>query len=204
MRRLFSVAAFLLVMGLAPPIVGAQDATPEVDLVTPDPAECVVEPRSIENILSYVATPSADGSSTTLEGATPESTALPEGEPASEEIVAGVTDTVHEIYACLNANSFLQVFALYTDEYVARSVVEEGITEYGIGLLATPIAPQGADERDSFAVRDVQVLDDGRVGAYIVSSNPLGGGTLSTTFEIFVEQDGRYLVDEIIFLPNEG
>ncbi len=204
MCRLLAVATFLLMMGLATPEVNAQDATPAGGLVAPDPEACQVQPRTVENLLTFLATPSAGTASPTLGTATPEVFAAPRGEPADEEIVAGVSATAIELYACYNANAFLRVFALFTDQYLARSIAEEGITADAVGLLGTPIAPQAVGQPLSVAVQDVRVRPDGRVGAYLVRHSPMGDGGNAVDYYIFVEQDGRYLIDDVVLLPAEG
>ena len=154
--------------------------------------------------MTLLATPSAGAASPTLDGATPEVFVAPEGEPADDEIVAGVTATASGLYACYNANAFLRVFALFTDEYLARSFAEEGITEAAVGYLGASIEPQPAGERLSVAVQDVQVRADGRVGAFVASHNPAGDGENAVGYYVFIEQDGRYLIDEVVVLPAEG
>ena len=129
---------------------------------------------------------------------------VPEGEPADDETVAGVTATANELYACYNANAFLQVFALHTDEYMARSFAEEGITEVAVGYLAATLEPNPPEAWQSIGVQDVTLLPDGRVGALLVGHNPVGAGVGFVDYYIFIEQDGRYLIDEVVFPPAEG
>jgi hypothetical protein len=81
-RRLVGLVACLIIMGISVPGAGAQDATPEAELVTPDPAECRVEPRSVENMTDFLATPAAAAASLASAAATPDADPVPEGEPA--------------------------------------------------------------------------------------------------------------------------
>jgi hypothetical protein len=48
------------------------------------------------------------------------------------------------------------------------------------------------------------VLADGRVGAFLEVRNPEAGDATFMDYTIFVEQDGRYVIDDVIFLPAEG
>ena len=194
-RRLW-IFAVLMLLGLASgSAVAAQDASPAAsDFVTPDPTECVAEPRSVEELRAFLESATA----ATAIPATPSAT---DGEPADPETVEAVSAVTREVYACLNANAFLRMFALYSDHYVARSLVEGDLNPDALSLFATPIAPQDADERTSMAIRDVQVLPDGRVSVLVIDRNPLGGDTESPTTYIFVEQDGRWLVDDIVQEP---
>lgn len=199
MIRLFCAVTFLLVMGLAPSVAGAQEATPVAGFVTPDPAECTVAPRTIDDLKRYIATPTAAD-------ATPDPATfqVPDGEPANDAQIAGVTATVNEVNACANANAFLRMFALYSDGYLARSIPAEDLNPDALVYLATPIAPQEPNVRFSYDVRDIVVLDDGRIGALVTTFSPYGGGSYSTAWMAFIEQDGRYLVDDIVNLPGDS
>ena len=53
---------------------------------------------------------------------------------------------------------------------------------------------------ESIGVRDVIVLEDGRVGAYLVGHNPEAENGNFLDYTIFVEQDGRYAIDDVVFL----
>jgi hypothetical protein len=204
MIRLAGALLGLLLMGLVAPGAGAQEATPAVDFVTPDPADCQVEPRTVEDLMAFVVTPQSGAASPVSAEATPATASIPGGEPADAEVVAGVTATATELYACYNANAFLQVFALFTDDSMARSFVAEGITAEGVKLLGTPIPPQAKEDWMSVAVWDVRVRPDGRIGAFLVSRNPMGGDAISTDYSIFVERDGRYLIDEVVLNVEMG
>lgn len=197
MFRRSCVVVILVLLGFMSGTVAAQEATPTGEFITPDPAECTVQPRTVDELMRFLATPAGAAQ------ATPD-ILLSEGEPADAEVAAEVTATTRELYACYNANAFLQVFALFTDDYLARSMSSEGIAPEAIGLFATPIAAQAADERISIAVRDVQLLPDGRVGATVISRSPLGDGAESPSTYIFVERDGRWLVDDMILDPTDA
>jgi hypothetical protein len=202
--RVVGALVCLVLTGLVSPGAVAQDATPAVELVTPDPADCRVEPRTVENLMAFVATPQSGLASPASRAATPDAAVVPEGSPADAATVAGVTATARELYACYNANAFLRVFALFTDSYMARSFVAEGITAEAVKLLGTSIPPQAKDDWMSVGVQDVRVRSDGRIGAFLVSRNPMGGDTTSTDYYIFVERDGRYLIDAVVLSVELG
>lgn len=192
MRRALALFAVLL-LSLLPAATLARQATPAADgFVTPDPAACQVAPRDVAELQAWVATPAAAAPAA---AGTP---ALPVGEPADAATVAAITATAEELYACYNANAFLQVYALYTDRYLAASLAQEDINPEALTLFATPIAPQDADARFAIQVRDVETLPDGRVGAWIDSRNPLGGNVESAAYYVFVEEDGAWRVDDIL------
>jgi hypothetical protein len=197
MIRTICVVAFVLGLGWVAAGAAAQQATPSDGFVTPDPASCRIEPRTVDDLLRFLATPVAGDPA-----ATPG--AMPEGEPADAEVVSGVTVTLEEIYACYNANAFLRVFAFYTDGYLSRSLTAADINPEALSLFATPIAPQAPNERISISVESVVVLADGRVAAYVVTRSPLGDGADSPAWYIFVEKDGAYWVDDVILLPAGG
>jgi len=204
MRHSLVLTISFLAMLLAVPVASARDATPDAEFVAPDPTECRVQPRTTEELRTFVVDDEATPDASVTIAATPEPFVVPPGEPADDATVAGVAATVNEWYACLNANAFLQMFALYTDDYLARSFAAEGITEYAVDILGTPLDPEPEANWMSIGVRDIQVLDDGRIGAYITNRSPFGDGNPTESYVIFVQQGDHYLVDEMIFLPAEG
>lgn len=201
-RPLVRMIAFLLLAGFVPMAAAAQESSPVDDFVSPDPAACRVTPRTLDDLRGFLPSPADEGTPSAI--AAPPSPVPPEGVPADPEIVEAITAVTYELYACLNANDFLRVFALYTDGYMTRSFVSEDIAPEAIDLFGTPIPAEPADKRTSVAVRDVQVLDDGRIGALVVSRSPYADGADVPTYYIFVEQEGRYLVDDIVLPPFDG
>lgn len=206
MPRLSAIAvAFVLggviAVGVASPS-GAQEATPVAELVTPDPALCQVAPRPPESLAAFVGTPPA-GPSTPV-GAAPTPFVPPAGAAADATTVAGVTATAQELFACYNANDLARVVALFTDDYLRRSFAVEGVTAEALRLFAAPPEARPAAEREAISVRDVRLLPDGRVGALLVGRNPAATPPDFTDFTVFVERDGRYLIDDVVLLPPEA
>src|SRR5687768_2449235 len=101
-------AAFVALAVLAawPVFATAQRGTPTTEPgelpVTPDPAECVVEPRTLEEIRG-LSGPPPDGESASP--ATAPTTSR--GEPADAETIAGIVATVRQFVACVNAGDEL-------------------------------------------------------------------------------------------------
>ena len=128
---------------------------------------------------------------------------FPEGEPADTATIALVTETAREVVACSNAGNYLAQMALFTDEGVQffgpeeSDATEEDIRRF---FADTPVEPLPEDEREVFpGLTNVQVLDDGRIGAIFgASANDPGA-----VYVIFVEVDGRYLIDSAIELEQE-
>ena len=154
------ILALVIACGLSTgSVVFAQEATPAGEVI--DASECQVEPRASEELEQIAGAAPEDGAEATpaiseIGGLT--------GEPADEAVVEGVTATYRELVACLNAGDYLRIYALYTDEYVQRTLAEgeQDIEE----LEATP----AADETGSTAlvsVGKVRQLDDGRVAARV-------------------------------------
>ena len=184
--------------------IAAQDAAPVALPVTPDPAECRVEPRTIDELHAQLGTPvpappEAPQSMSTPVGG-PTAVSLPEGEPADTATVAAITATAVEAYACFNAGDYLRAFALYSDGALLRFAEQAPFTEdIAAFFLATPQAFPEEFRSSVLAVREARVLPDGRVGALVDTDDPTSPpeGT-DVDFVIFVEQGGRYLIDEEI------
>ena len=190
----------LLTLSVSNPIA-AQDT---ISLpVTPDPADCTAEPVTIEELLGLIgATPIPGTPSPEMyeeRVATPAAFTLPEGEPADEETVAAVTASLYEALACLNTGNFLIGFAFFSDDFQRRDLQEFPITEADVAFLeATPQALPADMHASLLAVREARVLEDGRVGALVETIFPDEAPGPQVDFIFFVQEDGRWLLDEII------
>jgi uncharacterized cupredoxin-like copper-binding protein len=188
--RLFAVLAMLSMLLFAHPAVIAQDATPAAGEVV-DPAECQVEPRAIEEIEQLVGTAGEEAD------ATPDSAqaGAMEGEEADEATVQAVTETYRQLVACLNGGEFLRVYALYTDDYLRRTLADSGMDLQQ--LQATP-APEQREATALVGVSDVRQLAGGRVAARVeTTSSPEG---MASVVEAVLEPvDDRLLIaDETV------
>jgi hypothetical protein len=197
-------AAALLVLALgmvmsalpfpATPTVKAQEATPAAISfpVTPDPADCVVAPRALEEIVAIAATPGLTGS---VGMATPY--VPPTGESADDATTRVVTDTLLQVFACANAGDPLRFANFYTDRFLAFFF--GGLpTEDVAGFLALP--PQMLPQEQQRIIReigDVQMLPDGRAGVVVVLDEPDDPRTEEPDFVILRQIDGRWLIDEV-------
>jgi hypothetical protein len=193
-RPFIVAAAALAIAALAPGLTLAQEGTPTVDFVTPDPAECQITPRSIESIASALATPVA-GTPTMATAARD----IAIGQPADAETVRAVTTLVREATACGNVGDYLRVFALYTDNGLRVFAADRGMTaEQLAGALAATPVPLPEESWQAARVQDVRVLSDGRVTAFIEFLAPKGIGAV---FIALVHQGDRYFVDSEVAVP---
>ncbi|MGH2557610.1 MAG: hypothetical protein ACRDJH_00990 [Thermomicrobiales bacterium] len=187
--------------------VAAQDATPPARPMTPAPAACTVAPHPIAFFEQFVGTPTAAqaaAQAAPIADATPAAAfRMPPGEPADQETVAAVTAIAIELTGCVNAGDFPRLFALYTDDYFRRGIEDLGpLTAEDVAFFAAP--PQAKPEQNRaaiLAVLDVRVLAEGRVAGLFDTYDPLEAppGPARFYWE-FVEQDGRWLIDEQVTL----
>ena len=188
--RLLAVLAVLSMMLFAHPAVTAQDATPAAGEVI-DPAECQVEPRAVEEIEQLL------GTAGEAEEATPAAAEAGsmEGEDADEATVQAVTQTYRELVACLNAGEFLRVYALYTDDYLRRTLADSGIDLQQ--MQATP-APDQQEATALIGVSEVRQLAGGQVTARVeTASSP--EGTTSVIQGVLEQVEDRFLIaDETV------
>ena len=169
--RLLAALTVLSMLLFAHPVVTAQEATPAAGEVI-DPAECQVEPRTTEELQQLVGTAS-EGTEATPGAAQAAST---EGEDADEAAVQAVTQTYRELVACLNAGQFLRVYALYTDDYLRRTLADSGIDLEQ--FQATP-EPDPRETTALVGVSDVRQLAGGQVTARVeTTSSPEGVATV--------------------------
>ncbi len=188
--RLLAALTVLSMLLFAQSAVTAQDATPAAGEVI-DPAECQVEPRATEEIQQLVGTAS-EGTEATPGAADAGSM---QGEEADEATVQAVTQTYRELVACLNAGEFLRVYALYTDDYLRRTLTDRGIDPEQ--LQATP-APDQQETTALVGVSDVRQLTGGQVTARVeTTSSPEGTATVIQSVLEPVE-DRLLIADETV------
>src|SRR5690606_16748616 len=115
--RYTSFLAALTFALLLPGPIAAQESTPATgEFVTPDPAECTVEPRSMESLLAISATPGVGTPPVRMQTDPANPTLnIPNGEPADSATVETVTDTIHEMVACENAGDLRRAHAFVSD-----------------------------------------------------------------------------------------
>lgn len=192
-------AALALAGGMATwfwlmPVAGAQTVAPAPFPMTPDPSECAVAPRSVDLMRDLFATPV--GSQAPTNPSSQMDVVVPVGEPVDAVTAAEVVGTLRELYACFNAGEMRRAFALMTDAYLQDYAAQAVLLPEDVAYFLGEPRPAPANERFSLAaVTDLTMLDDGRVGAFVVSSHPLVG--VDTEYMILALQDGRWYLDEV-------
>lgn len=214
-----SVVALAAALLAASPVV-AQEGTPVPLPATPAPSECLVEPRPtaffVEVFEQTMANPpTADPFADLPAGGTitPTPVATPAGpsQPADAATVAGVTATVREFVACINAGDLLRSFSLYTEQAARDGLVflrspqawmqrnEAQATPVADLVqeierdLAQPAQPRPTADRVALiAVADVRLYPDGRVVAEITAGGPDTSVGLGRT--LFAEEAGRWRI----------
>jgi hypothetical protein len=166
----------------------------EVELpVTPDPEQCVAEPLTVEEISAMIAraTPAATEESTNE----PEEFTLPVGEPADEETVQEITAFLVHAEACVNARDLLAVLSFFGEDIIVE-LIGTDVTPEDLAALP-PATPEPRENWHTLLdVRDVTILDDGRVGALVDVFSPEDGPM--TSYFVFVRQDNTWTIDEVV------
>jgi hypothetical protein len=102
---------------------------------------------------------------------------------------------------CAASGDLARLAALFTPDGFRRVLAPEPVPIEPGTPSATPIAPVAGDPLalpvDTGVIDRAVVLEDGRVAAYVDVD------TLNPQLVIFVEEDGRWLIDEILPLPVE-
>lgn len=168
---------------------------------TPDTVECSVPPQSVEN---FLATPAAEV------GLMHMRQALPEGKPADAATAEAIGRTVRELEACANSGDFLRFLGMFTDSALQQTPLvtswEDRVELAALGSATPTPFPRG--ERAVFAGPwHVEILPDGRVLAAVVwfgSESDACVDPNRITVLIFVEQGGRWRIDERVERVAEG
>ena len=184
----------------------AQEATPpEEDSpypYTPDPADCVVEEvRPVDEFVEIVVevTPRAE---------VPTSIPISLGRPADPATIDAVTSTLVTFVACTNAGDRQSAYSLWTENQVRWLTYVNPISEEQLRpiLEASPEARTTETQATILAISSVRILPDGRVATFLTAT--FGDDPPVTDAFILVEQDGRWMIDQIrgfyVFPPAEG
>jgi hypothetical protein len=173
---------------------GAQDGSPVAGADVPAPAECTVQPRSVDELRALFreveATPVLDSPE-----ANPTPAVAPRGAPADEQTVAEINAIWRQYIACINSGDQARMFALLSDDMVRRQLVVDiafGVTEEALFayLAATPVPIPPEQNAPFIPVEDVRVLGDGRVA--VIGPGELGRGDV----RIFAREGDRWLLDD--------
>lgn len=185
------------------PVAGPdQPVTEETDLVVPDPSECRVEPRTIEEVQAIAADPGEPDELTAsdvldLLGADPQSV------PAA--VALQMELTVREAVACSNAGEVLRLWALFTDDYLRRGFARsaEPMDAADLESLATPQAGRGDAMPELVGFWQ---LGDGRTVAWVrpVDDRPITALTPEPgeLVVVFALVEGEYRIDENFSAAN--
>lgn len=198
--RLALAIAAPLTLGVASS-VAAQDST-----ASPTPlagVECTVEPRSFDDLMQLLATPASAPEPAIA--ASPAAATLPAGDPADEDTVAAVQQSVQELTACINEGDLLRALTLYSDRFVHDAFNGATITQEQYDATVDAAEPRPAGEEVViYSFGDVVIAADGRAAVLVVGDDPQNERPPSTTLFYLVEEDGRWVVDETIQTPDES
>jgi hypothetical protein len=168
-------------------------ATPTPDVPAPD--ACQVDPRPLATILAGAATPD---SSVAADSDTP--FVWPQGEPASAADVGRITRSFRAFVACGNAGDFARRLAFYSDRYLREFYgnLSAADRQSALAAAATPAAALPVDQRAWIdTIDDVRQLPDGRIGAHVVVEDPAKHPHIQSFVVVYVQEDGRWLIDEL-------
>jgi hypothetical protein len=154
--------------------------------------ECIVAPRTREEIAALLTDPNTATPAATTAGQT-----LPAGEPVAAGTAAAMGQVVQMWLACQNAGEPLRAWSLFSDGYLFRLLSRQGgVSDVAIGALATP-APVAAEAAEVLAIEGERLLPDGRFGATVTISYP-SVPIPKRFFFYFTQLDGRLLIDGIL------
>ena len=136
---------------------GDADSTPTANatgLVLPSPAECTVEPRSIDNLTQLPTGP--------IPNLTPINAVIPSATPAMSitadpATMNQVLGLIRQSIACRNAGDYARTFALYTDEY-AQALLMGAIVGSGVDAQSAIIAISTPNAQPSYLWKGVSAF----------------------------------------------
>ena len=161
-----------------------RQGTPISASALPDPAECIVAPRTADELRAL-----APGGH--RRRYRPRTAVVVD--PA---LIDDVTAAIRVYVACLNSGDDYRLYGMLTDDYVRNIPSGDGFlvdNDVELDFKATPIAIRWGYLYPMPRLLAVTALDDGRVATDIVFSRP-EGETRKTL--VWIALGGRWLVDE--------
>jgi hypothetical protein len=162
------------------------------------PADCLAEPRTSADITAILK---LDGKG--VPAPDPIRITPPLGEMADAETTREIRVAVRRLIACFNADDIRRAAGLMTKNGVQQAywglTVNEEHREQVRNRMAAAREPRAQEDLVSlFAVTDVSVLRDERVGAFVILDEPLlPPDGLETLLFVFANQDGIWLLDAL-------
>ena len=221
MRCIVAVLTVFVTLCVTGVPAAAQDATPAADRSVPQPEECTIDPISTESLFALAtptaATPAEMHATPGAEEIAPPRLEVPfqapDGEAVDPQTAQAVISVIRQEWACLNANDSRRILALYSDGLIRRSFAPEDLLRiaegasldvFGQVVEGTPTAIPPAEQSALIAVLDIERLDDGRVGAYVIVDT--FGDPLPTevNYYLITETDGGWLLDDFLCFDAEG
>jgi putative copper export protein/mono/diheme cytochrome c family protein len=162
----------------------------------PAPEECVVTPRTLEEIAALSQEPPP---------AEPPNASETGGKVVDEATRTAIAAASRELVACSNAGDILRRLALYSDDRL-RYAYPDGPTRALEAIAETPLPLAPAERVALIEVTDVRRLEDNRVSARVIVENPANhshdpaaiaaGAQQEVARLIFVAEADRWRVDE--------
>ncbi len=195
--RLSVVFVALLCLGfVSMPGAGAQETSPvpeEIALpLAPDPSRCTVEPRSRSELETLYAEVNPTGEEIAPEITPP---AVPADAAEADEATkqAIIAASVQIIACAANGNRGLQDASLVTEAHLRYNLMEFARADFDSYYTETPESSPPENWIIIYAIRDIRMLDDGRVICHPDIIVPGVGRFLDTV--VFANVDGRWLID---------
>jgi hypothetical protein len=202
------VVGTLVVLGSS--AVSAQEATPAAASAREEfvvsPAECVIN-TLLPGVLNALATPAAEATPAADAAATPAGDsgetpfAVPGGDPADAETATAVTAIFRQAVACENAGNLARYFSLLTEGELRGRFSPEDVAN----AMAAPGRELPAEEQTAlYAILDVNIHEDGRVGAFLVVDTVENPDPVEVVYMIATETVAGWRIDDIITFDREG
>jgi hypothetical protein len=168
-------------------------------LENPDDAPSEEE-RIVDRTIEEVVALGREGTAGRVVTTMPTLAEIRAGTPASAQMVAAVTLVVREVIAAFNAGLPLRAFAHFTDDHFRRQGL---LSPEELAVLHAPALPLPPEEQETVvAVRDVRLLQDGRVSAILVSHYQSVGEIRKVL--VFRRIDDQWRIDAVVEAPQQA
>ena len=171
---------------------------------------CTIAGREPEAMASLLATPVAEAAPRVASVASERE--LPTGTAVDQSTQDAIHASMEQFIDCANAGAAFRSLNLVSDAFLRAQLGSGPASADEIARLAevlreaadaSPVPRQSGQRTILADLRDVRLLEDGRVGAIVVVRSGSEPASVETGFYIFQREANRWLIDAVIAIIEQ-
>ncbi len=171
---------------------------------------CTIAGREPEAMASLLATPVAEAAPRVASVASERE--LPTGTAADQATTDAIQSSMQQFIDCANVGAAFRSLSLVSEAFLRAQLGTGPAPDEEVARLAemlreaadaSPVPRRSGQLATLVDVRDVRLLDEGRVGAIVVIRSGSEPASVETGFYIFQREADRWLIDAVIAIIEQ-